>query len=531
MISGTVLEDVDDDDNGDVPISGVLITLRKDGVVVATTLTDSNGDYKFTDLLPDKYTVIETNPNGYTDVSDADGNFNGNGPNQIDVTLPPGGNVIDQDFVDERPPTAMISGTVLEDTNNDNVGEQPLTGVTITLQKRNPQTSQYVVYKTTVTDSNGFYKFTDLPGGNYKVIETNPEGYVDVSDVDGPPNSEIDVPLSPEETVTGRDFVDEQIPSGVISGQVLEDVNDDDVGDVAISGVTIILKQLTGSGFVEIRTTITDSLGRYKFTDLDAGEYKVMEINLNGYTDVSDVDGNFNGNGPNEIDVTLPPGGSAPGRDFVDERPPTAMISGTVLEDTNSDNVGEQPLTGVTITLQKRDPQTNEYVVYKTTVTDSNGFYKFTDLPGGDYKVIETNPPRYRDVSDIDGPPDSEIDVPLSPGVTVTGRDFVDELIPTPAPTPAPSPSPTPKPSPSPTPEPSPAPILTAPPASITSSPSESPSRLPSPSPSEPPSLAPTKFCCEIPDETCELCAPYRSPGKPYMRMYDCIFNVMFSID
>ena len=46
-------------------------------VVTATTTTDANGNYVFTDLLPGVYTVTEGAANGYLDVSDTDGSGNG----------------------------------------------------------------------------------------------------------------------------------------------------------------------------------------------------------------------------------------------------------------------------------------------------------------------------------------------------------------------------------------------------------------------------------------------------------------------
>lgn len=89
-ISGRVLEDTDDDASGDSPISGVEITLEnEEGIILATTQTDSGGLYIF-DGLPvsdssTNYTVVERSPipDFPIDISDADG---GN-DNQIAVEL------------------------------------------------------------------------------------------------------------------------------------------------------------------------------------------------------------------------------------------------------------------------------------------------------------------------------------------------------------------------------------------------------------------------------------------------------------
>ena len=56
MISGTVFDDVDRDSvqtTGDIELSGITVNLLdENGDVIATTTTDTNGDYEFTNLTP-----------------------------------------------------------------------------------------------------------------------------------------------------------------------------------------------------------------------------------------------------------------------------------------------------------------------------------------------------------------------------------------------------------------------------------------------------------------------------------------------
>jgi hypothetical protein len=70
---GYVLED-----NGGmepIPIPGVLITLKNSmGQIVATTLTDSTGQFVLKGVPPGIYSLEQTNKPGYIDVSDSDGN-------------------------------------------------------------------------------------------------------------------------------------------------------------------------------------------------------------------------------------------------------------------------------------------------------------------------------------------------------------------------------------------------------------------------------------------------------------------------
>ena len=193
-ISGTVTEDTDDDNEGDSPLSGVLVTLTdSSGIVVASTLTDSEGAYEFSDVPAGDYTVSETDPMDLISVSDIDGSDNTD--NAIDVTVG-GDDPLDStgnDFVDEKPDeTGSISGTVFEDTDDDNEGDEPLSGVVVELKDDGN------VVATTLTGSDGSYVFEDVAPGTYTVEEENPEDLTDVSDSDGGDPNSVTVTI-PEE--------------------------------------------------------------------------------------------------------------------------------------------------------------------------------------------------------------------------------------------------------------------------------------------------------------------------------------------
>ncbi|MBL0100824.1 MAG: hypothetical protein IPP49_12945 [Saprospiraceae bacterium] len=87
---------------------------------------------------PGNYNVVETQPAGYTNVSDVDatpdpdGNDGTTPNNAIPVVLTAGENDNDNNFVEEQP--GSISGTVTADTNNDNIGDTPLANVTLQLK-------------------------------------------------------------------------------------------------------------------------------------------------------------------------------------------------------------------------------------------------------------------------------------------------------------------------------------------------------------------------------------------------------------
>jgi len=68
-------------------------------------------------------------------------------------------------FVDEAEKTGTISGTVSDDSNNDNDGDSPLPGVVVDLNL-----SGSVIR----TGSDGSFVFKDVPSSTYTVEEQTP---------------------------------------------------------------------------------------------------------------------------------------------------------------------------------------------------------------------------------------------------------------------------------------------------------------------------------------------------------------------
>ena len=151
---------------------------KPDGTVVATTTTGSNGAYTFPEVEPDTYVLVEKNPPGYPgDVSDYDSTPDGdpaegvvNSDNKIPVVLAPAEDDDGNNFVDNN--NGLISGTVKDDKGN------VLEGVKIELQKPDG-----TVVKTTTTNGDGFYVFSEVEPGTYVIKETNLAAYpLNVSD-------------------------------------------------------------------------------------------------------------------------------------------------------------------------------------------------------------------------------------------------------------------------------------------------------------------------------------------------------------
>ncbi len=443
-ISGSVLADTNGDGNGDTGIEGVTLALLDgNGNLVLdgngdpiTTVTGENGNYSFPNLPPGFYQVAETQPPGYLSVSDADGQ----NPDLIgDVALiqvVSAGTNTGNDFIEVQP--GSISGTVSADTTGDGFGDTGLENVILALLDGggNPILDGNGDPVTTVTDENGNYSFPNLPPGAYQVVETQPSGYASVSDVDGgnPDHigDETPINVAPGQSVTGRDFL--EVQPGSISGTVLVDTTGDGNGDTPQLGVTIALLDENGDPVPgendEPITTVTDENGFYIFPNLLPGSYQVTQTVPSGYTAIDDVDdGDFTVIG-NEIPITVAPGQSVTGRDFVNTQP--GSISGSVLADTDGDDIGDTGLEGVPLTLLDGggNPILDGNGNPITTVTDENGFYTFPDLLPGTYQVVETQPSGYASVSDIDGGnPDhigDEIPITITPGQHITGQDFIE---------------------------------------------------------------------------------------------------------
>ncbi len=495
--SGNVSEDTDNNGTADVAISGVTITLYEDtngdGVLSAaeisaqpgapTDTTDGSGDYSFTNLAPGDYIAVETQPVGFDDVSENEGgadNDDTNNPadnNQIAGTVTAGEADVNNDFIEELT-RGSITGNVSEDTDGNGTADIAIPGVTITLYEDTngdgilsaAEISAQPSAPTDTTDASGNYSFTDLAPGNYILVETQPAGYVDVSENEGGAdndvatnpvdNNQIAAIIAVGETDVQNDFIEEAV--GSWTGNVSEDTDDNDTGDIAIPGVTITLYEDTnGDGILSAAeisaqpgapTDTTDASGNYSFTNLTPGDYIAVETQPANFDDVSENEGgadNDDTNNPadnNQIAGTVTAGETDANNDFVEELT-RGSITGNVSEDTDGNGTADVAIPGVTITLYE---DTNGDGVLSaaeisaqpsapTDTTDASGNYSFTDLAPGDYILVETQPAGYVDVSENEGGGDN--DVATNPadnnqiaaivgvGETDVQNDFIEEAV------------------------------------------------------------------------------------------------------
>ena len=172
-----------------------------------------------------------------------------------------------------------------------------------------------------------------------------------------------------------------------------------DVGEVGIAGVTVTLKNGTGTA---LATTTTNASGIYGFTNLAPGTYQVCFTAPTGYT-VSPK--NQGGNPATDSDMDATTGCAVTttlvagqtdltwdaGLYLTPPPPELATIGDRAWFDTNGNGVqdtGENGVPNLTVTLKDGNG-----TVVGTTTTDSNGNYLFTNLTPGAYQVCFATPP------------------------------------------------------------------------------------------------------------------------------------------
>jgi hypothetical protein len=420
-------------DAGEEGIANVTVSLYtdpngdgdfSDGTLVATTTTDSNGRYLFSQLGSGNYVVDVTDDNGvlsgFSITSGGQTETDPSGP----VTLPLREENLDIDFgyAPTDTATAAVGDYVWSDADQDGIQDRGESGIAgVTLELRDAVTGAVVA--TTVTGTDGKYLFTGIVAGDYFVdVVDGPGTPLDGYTLSTGPQSQTD-PSSVFQVAAGDVYLNADFgyfsPAlGSIGNQVWFDVNEDgdiDAGEPPLGNVTLaLINDANGDGLWDadgiddtagttddeliISSTTTGIDGLYSFDGLplDAG-YLVVVTDVNHVlgaflpsiflplTSTTDGTGKF---APYAVSLTAgsPNNMTADFGYLLDNA--EALVGDRVWSDSDGDGIQdptEPGIEGVTLLLYE-DSNKNGVIdsgkdeIIASQTTDINGNYFFTRL-------------------------------------------------------------------------------------------------------------------------------------------------------
>ena len=387
-LSGKVYYDANDSSsytNGEEGFKDITVELLgPDGAVIATTTTDTDGNYSFTRLPAGKYTVkVEPSdllkkleqtedPDGTKDHTSGVVQVNHDSPSVQNVNFGYATNY-------------TIKGTIYRDADRSESledGEKLYQGVTVDLLDNAGN-----VVATTTTDAHGAYAFTNLEEGTYKVRVRKEGPIVDLDQTEDPDATKDNT--SGDITLELNDPIKENVNFGYISdnsisGTVYRDDNRSGALNSGESGYPEQTVQLLDKDGTVIATTKTDANGMCSFDKLPDGTYSVKVVKDGALADneqTGDPDSTLdNASEPITLDEANPTK-----KDVDFGYVPDYFIKGTIYRDGNRSgalDTDEKLYEGVTVQLRDADG-----TVVATTTTDADGAYSFDKLPAGTYTV------------------------------------------------------------------------------------------------------------------------------------------------
>ena len=387
-LSGKVYYDANDSSsytNGEEGFKDITVELLgPDGAVIATTTTDTDGNYSFTRLPAGDYTVKVTKAGAIANLDQTEDPDSTKDNTSGTVTLN-ADNPVQENINFGYVKKHAISGNVYLDQNRDKTkdgGDIPQSGITVNLVD-----ASGTVVATTTTDADGNYSFTGLGDGTY-TVQVDKTGPLASTEQTEDPSGQGDS-RSQAITFTRSDPDVTNVNFGyaedyTISGTVYYDKDRSETlnnGEPGFDGITVNLLDEAGA---TVATTTTKADGTYSFAKLPAGKYTVK-------VEPSDL--------LKKLEQTEDPDGTkdhTSGVVQVNHDSPSVQnvnfgyatnytIKGTIYRDADrSESLedGEKLYEGVTVDLLDADGH-----VVATTTTDAHGAYAFTNLEEGTYKV------------------------------------------------------------------------------------------------------------------------------------------------
>ena len=255
--------DEEDSEENESGLAGWVIILKQGGSEIARATTDEFGVYKFEHLAPGEYQVIEETQTGWVQTYP-----------ETPYNLAVNDNTLSNiDFGNYK--LGKVSGFKYEDLNGDGRWQSNEPKLANWLIKLSNTVDNRSVY----TDANGYYEFLDLQPLSYQLTEKLKLNWQQSE----PKTGSYQLSLKSGEELA-LNFGNYRYAS--LAGRKYQDLNFNgqrEAGEPWLSGWQLELYNLrTG----EIKRTITDSLGKYKFSNLVPGPYIIREKLKTGWIPV-----------------------------------------------------------------------------------------------------------------------------------------------------------------------------------------------------------------------------------------------------
>ncbi len=419
----------------EIPVAGIPVKLYEaDGTtLVDSKITDEDGLYLFTDVVPGDYVIAFITPEntsftnadlGGNDAKDSDVDASG----RVIVTA-----VLDQnnDSIDAGLIPAGVKGRVWIDNNSNNdiddgiEAEYGVVGVRINLMLVDDEDT--LAAKTT-TGTDGLYSFDSVLPGTYYVKFEEPGGMQFVQPDIGTDDTDSDADVTTGDTtqftLKSGDLkfdLDAGVLPGELGDRIWLDVNLNHLQDKGEPGIpNITVRLLDEMGKPTDAESVTDENGFYSFNGLYPSVYSVVFDIPNNMALVKPdqgTDNNIDSDADIDTEMIRVTINSGTKNQSIDAGIVPAVIGDKVWFDMNADGIqdaDEKGIQGVTVQLISHDGDT----VLDTTLTDTEGLYYFSVVPG-DY-LVKVVVPEGSLLSPATQGSDGEIDSDVEPSTGLT---------------------------------------------------------------------------------------------------------------
>jgi hypothetical protein len=402
-ISGQVYNDVNGNgqqDAGDNGLAGITVFLdaNNNGLLdpgEVSTVSSSNGTFTFSNLVAGTYHVQQVLP----------ANEFQTGRTNADVTLSSGQSASGVAFGDFL--GGSVSGTIFEDKTGDGFSSDDPA-----LNSANPDsipmTVQLVqgstVVASTLTDSNGNYRFTGVGPGTYKVQEVVPSGWIQTA------ATGATITATSGFSSTGNNFDDFKL--GKIAGTLYQDLTGDGTTNLEVLNqndpnyVPVTVQLYLGSSGTPLATTTTDTSGNYSFGNLGPGTYTIVNVPpktaSTGWIQTAPSVPGSSPAVPAPIGVTVTSGIVSTGNNFADFEAATlvptngALMISTAQVSGGSLTVTQPALTSTSVTLNGQNVGAFDATgLNSIQIAGNSGYNINTSQVSGTPVVISTAAPSF----------------------------------------------------------------------------------------------------------------------------------------